>query len=452
MIFSVLSYVLYDVRHIWLPFFNKELIQQKVVTTLQQIINSSSSPSLTNNNNNIADEVSRSAVARLWHQWCPPHYRPVLIYTCGMAVWEFLGLTTIPVETAAGLIFPSYTTAVLTSLTGKLLGATTAFLLGRMALQQSIPKLAIIRNNPIFQILLSNNSNNNQLQRSNASSFRTAFCMKFSCFPEFIKNFGSSCISTITIWNFIAVTLLHGGFYTIIWTYLGYDTARHVADPNLLPNPFVPYIVATAMITGCVVTPLVMAWWIRDLQRHAAVAASSSSSSLLQLRPTILLTKVTQTTTPWIVKCQSSLQNLIPRPPPLDPLVLCYKSTLQYFYQQLSYLNAYLQMTSYQWHTQRIKGLQQQLKTTKLKLQQQQEQLHHQKQTIRRQQQQQHHQTAHGSVAVPTQPSVLHSHSQSSSKTTPSSSSTSFPLSLIRDRSLAELWMILLIVLFLLSS
>ena len=448
---SFLSYTLYEYRTIWLPLFNKEMIQQKVVSILQQIIPTSTNPN-NNNNNNI------------------PPFQSLLYYTCGMALWEFFGLSTIPVETAAGMIFPQYPVAVLTSLMGKVVGATIAFLLGRNYLQQSIQQHSMIQSNPIFQILLSNSTSSTSTStgtstgsitsttpsKSTSSSFRTALCMKFSCFPELIKNFGSSCISSISIWNFILVTLLHGGFYTMVWTYLGYDTAQHVADPTLSPNHYVPIIVATAMITGCVLTPLVMTWWIRHLQYHAALAKAEQAKS----RPLIVHLK-NQT---------------------IDPLVLRYNILRPQF-------EAMIAAVQYECQT-KMTLLQFVLHTTKYKLQQQillvqtifQLTMNKMIQQVRSSTSSTStssrippttttsktttaplHQptttTLTSSLRTKTVPVLLTTTNRPSkiitttaTPTEPPPSSTWCMVRFLNSRSLAEIWMILLLVLFLLSS
>ena len=64
-------------------------------------------------------------------------WRGVALYVCGMSVWELLGMSTIPVETAAGMVF-GFRVGFWASAGGKLLGACMGFILGRTLLQNFI--------------------------------------------------------------------------------------------------------------------------------------------------------------------------------------------------------------------------------------------------------------------------------------------------------------------------
>jgi hypothetical protein len=124
--------------------------------------------------------------------------------------------------------------------------------------------------------------------------------MKFSCFPEAVKNFGSgSLLPVMKMWMFVAATVVHhGGSYTALWTWLGVDTAQRlqysgssasnssssisvnlgsVTSNNMPMLPIMPMpanvplnvALVVAGVSGVVVSPLLMAWWLRTLKRQA---------------------------------------------------------------------------------------------------------------------------------------------------------------------------------------
>jgi len=185
------------------------------------------------------------------------------LYLLGMACWELLGLSTIPVETAAGMVFGWPIVGI--SLLGKLLGATVSFGLGRGVLAKwASDKLS---NQPTFQTVL-------QSSQAVHGPWTTAFLMKYSVLPEMIKNFGSALLTQITLPMFVTATVIHGGSFTCLWTWWGVETARRLETARLHPD-FIYRIptslrvtLVTAMIVGVVVSPALMAWWIRDMHDY----------------------------------------------------------------------------------------------------------------------------------------------------------------------------------------
>ncbi|GAX23835.1 hypothetical protein FisN_20Hh037 [Fistulifera solaris] len=240
---AALSLVLFQQRSFWLPLINKDLILQRTLELLEPL------------------QSNRLG-------W--------LYYSCGLALWEFCGLSTIPVETAAGMVLGWK--AVGASLLGKFTGAMLAFGIGRCWLYQHVATQ--LQHNEIFQLInraSSSGSAPSIVTTSSHSPFKsktttlhphspllTAFLMKFSCFPEMIKNFGSSLLPVIQWWMFAAATLIHGGTFTVLWTWLGHQTSTGSAGSSSTT-----IALSTAAFMGVVVTPLVMAWWIQDLKKWA---------------------------------------------------------------------------------------------------------------------------------------------------------------------------------------
>lgn len=222
---SLVLYGLFQTRGTWMTLFNKEKLQTTVVQTLENL-------------NDLPYMYSRS------------------FYTIAMAFWEALGMSTIPVETAAAMVFgPS---AFYWSGTGKLLGACLAFGLGRGALSAVVEKR------------LSSNSFLELVQTSTEENpLMVVILIKLSCFPETIKNFGSSILKPIQWWMFVLATAVHGGTFTALWTYLGVDTAARLKDAtgSLPPNQLLKTLLTLALINGIVVSPLSMAYWMRTLKQ-----------------------------------------------------------------------------------------------------------------------------------------------------------------------------------------
>ena len=231
-------YALFLQRHVWLPLVtNKQVLQDKTLSLLNQLKPSS-------------DDDHPAA-------WL----RSLAVYALGMASWELLGLTTIPVETGAGMVF-GFRSAAVSSLLGKLCGAGAAYALGRTVLQERVSAHPAFRESTLFPLLNSTDAD--------SPALRTAFLLKFSCFPELVKNLGSSLIPAVQPWMFVLATLVHGGTFTLVWTWLGVDTAARLANEALPPNRALQVTLGAAAVVGLVLTPLVMAWWVRDLHRQAA--------------------------------------------------------------------------------------------------------------------------------------------------------------------------------------
>lgn len=246
----VVSMLLFQQRAIWLPLVNKDLILQRTLGLLEPL------------------QSNRLG-------W--------LYYSMGLALWEFCGLSTIPVETAAGMVLGWK--AVGASLLGKFAGAMLAFGIGRCWLYQHIATQ--LQHNEIFQLINQASSSATSTTHSSSSEstttatgtlhphspLLTAFLMKFSCFPEMVKNFGSSLLPVIHWWMFATATLVHGGIFTALWTWLGQQSTTGAAATGSSTT----IALGIAAFMGLVVTPVVMGWWIRDLKRWAELNNDNTS-------------------------------------------------------------------------------------------------------------------------------------------------------------------------------
>lgn len=238
-------------RSVWIPLLDKQRIQEGTLNFLRQLQPSDPSAS---------------------------RFQPLLLYASGMAIWELAGLSTIPVETAAGMVFGWE--AALYSLLGKFTGAVVAFTMGRTLLAKHVTQM--LQRNELFQLVNAappshrgTGSGNSGMDNTHPHPpLLTAFLMKFSCFPEIVKNFGSSLLPVIAPWMFFLATLIHGGSFTLLWTWLGVDTAKQLeqaaAATATRTSGSLQGALLIAGIVGVIITPLVMAWWIRDLKRLQA--------------------------------------------------------------------------------------------------------------------------------------------------------------------------------------
>jgi len=222
------AFVMFFYRHLWLHLVDKDKIQQATLDLLHSL----QPPDATG-----------------------PSYSSLAIYAAGLSLWELVGLSTIPVETAAGMVF-GWHVAVF-SLVGKAVGACLAFCIGRYGLSRYVS--ASLESNSVFQLI-------NQSRAHPA--LLTALLMKFSLFPELIKNFGSSLLTIIQPWMFLVATSAHGGLFTLLWTWLGVDTASQL-ESGVASSGGLTGALLVAFAVGVIGTPLLMAWWVRELRKEA---------------------------------------------------------------------------------------------------------------------------------------------------------------------------------------
>ena len=221
---TAILYGLFHTRSTWMGLFNKEKLQATVVESLESL-------------NSFPYLYSRS------------------LYTSFMIVWECLGLPTVPVETAAGMVFGW--SAIYWSGIGKLLGAALAFGLGRGTLSSFVEKK--LAKNEFLGLVQASTEENPLL---------VVTLMKLSCFPETVKNFGSSILKPIKWWMFLLGTSIHGLTFTSLWTYFGVDAAARLRDTEglLPPDKRLKMLLTLALFNGAVISPLSMFYWIKTLQ------------------------------------------------------------------------------------------------------------------------------------------------------------------------------------------
>ena len=233
-------YGLWAYRATWMTFFNKEKLLAKTLEILHHL-------------NQQPKAVSYTT------------------YMLGMAVWEALGLSTIPVETASGMVFGW--TGLYLSAIGKLVGAVLAFCLARYGFLAAF-----------IQKKLSTNEVLKSLEDSaQAHPLGVTIMLKLSCFPETIKNYGAGLLFSIRLWMFAMATVVHGWTFSSLWTYLGVDTAKRLQDASIPVDRKLQFLLFLALINGILVSPLAMAIWLKSI-RATKTSASSPPTSKVPLR------------------------------------------------------------------------------------------------------------------------------------------------------------------------
>ena len=188
-------------------------------------------------------------------------------------LWEVCGLPTSVVETAAGMAF-GFRKAFLGSFIGKSCGSSLAFLLGRTVLSDRVrQKLEQVGGEPFGLI-------ERGVQHH---PIRSAFIVRYSVFPQIIKNFGISMTKPVSYPLFLLTIIVHGMPFSVLWAALGYDTSmrlraasqllRGEGDGNdviVVPKNYILNgLLIFVTIFGFVVSPALTGWWLADLRNEA---------------------------------------------------------------------------------------------------------------------------------------------------------------------------------------
>jgi uncharacterized membrane protein YdjX (TVP38/TMEM64 family) len=234
---ALTALLLYVKREAWQPWMDKERIQSETLRILSTLHGD--------------DDASK--------------VRPLVLYAIGMALWESVGLSTIPVETAAGMVFGWQ--AFYPSAIGKSCGATLAFYVGRTIMYQWVQR-------NLFSASPTESSDKTQLLSlltyNRHSPLATALLMKFSFFPEFIKNLGTAVLfsDTVGIRQFAAATAFHGSIFSLLWTWLGVETALELQGTHVEVSWLMRFLFPGALAVGMGLPFVLMGWWAHDLREE----------------------------------------------------------------------------------------------------------------------------------------------------------------------------------------
>jgi len=169
-------------------------------------------------------------------------------------------LPTSVVETAAGMAF-GFKNGLLCSFIGKTFGSIVAFSLGRSLCHSFVKKQ--LQNNELLGLMEKSVARN---------PIRSALVMRYSPFPQLIKNFGLSMMEPVTLSVFLAAIVVHGFPFSILWAALGDDSSMRLRademgetiDANWILNGTLVFVT----VFGFVISPLITGWWISDLKNE----------------------------------------------------------------------------------------------------------------------------------------------------------------------------------------
>ena len=132
--------------------------------------------------------------------------------------------------------------------------------------------------------------------------------MKFSIFPEFIKNVGTAVLFPAVQWYHVFITtIVHGGLFTTVWAAIGHEammelqqqttsttTTATATTPMISPPKWIYRIMIPSVLTLGMGLPVVtMAWWARQLrkeqhkqeqQQQAAATTTAAATTILSLK------------------------------------------------------------------------------------------------------------------------------------------------------------------------
>lgn len=182
----------------------------------------------------------------------------LFLYISGFLVWETCGLPTSVVETAAAMAF-GFKNGLICSFLGKTIGSVCAFTLGR-SLCQSLVKERL-GDNEVLKLL----------ERSVAKHpIRSAMIMRYSPFPQLIKNFGLSMTEPVTLPIFLLAIVVHGFPFSVLWAALGRDSSLRLRANEMGTKLDVNWALNGALlfvtVFGFVVSPLITGWWLTSMK------------------------------------------------------------------------------------------------------------------------------------------------------------------------------------------
>ncbi len=206
-------------------------------------------------------EKLRKNIIQTLNEVAEQGHRGLLTYTVGFCFWEVCGLPTSIVETAAGMAF-GFKQGLLGSFIGKTLGSITAFLLGRTLLSRVVQN--IMEENETLQLID---------QSVARHPVKSALIVRYSVFPQLIKNFGLSLTKPVSLPIFIAAIVIHGFPFSLLWAALGNDSLMRLRASEL-GEPMAANIVLNLSLVfvtffGFVVSPAVTGWWLADVRKES---------------------------------------------------------------------------------------------------------------------------------------------------------------------------------------
>ena len=99
---------------------------------------------------------------------------------------------------------------------------------------------------------------------------QSALIVRYSPFPQILKNFGLSVTKPVTYPIFVLAIVIHGFPFSLLWAALGHDSSMRLrasdAGEVLATNKVLNGLLVFVTFFGFVVSPLVTGWWLADLR------------------------------------------------------------------------------------------------------------------------------------------------------------------------------------------
>ena len=204
-------------------------------------------------------EKFRTSIIQTLNDVASQGNRGLLLYTIGFVFWECCGLPTSVVETAAGMAF-GFHKGLLGSFIGKTCGSILAFTLGRTLLSDVVGRK--MDENETFGLIQ---------EGVQKKPFQSALILRYSPFPQLIKNFALSITKPVTFPIFILAILIHGFPFSLLWAALGHDSSMRLRasemGESMTTNVVLNSILVFVTIFGFVVSPAITGWWLADLRK-----------------------------------------------------------------------------------------------------------------------------------------------------------------------------------------
>ena len=181
--------------------------------------------------------------------------RGLILYLVFLSLWAACGLTTLPVESSAGMAF-GWSKGLLLNAMGKLSGSLLAYGVGRLFLEEYVVS-TLEGKNEVFGLV----------QTAVAKKpYRTSVLVRFFPFPELVKNLGLSILPPVQLGVFLAATITHTLPFTLLWTWLGCDTFSHMRDASLAPNKALAAVLVAVTAFGVFGSPALAALFVRSMK------------------------------------------------------------------------------------------------------------------------------------------------------------------------------------------
>jgi len=176
-----------------------------------------------------------------------------MLFAALMFIITISGLPTTLFEIAAGFIFKWQ--VLLIAYPAKTIGCFSAFLIGRYfwydIIHSIISKYQYIH---AFESMLRKNE------------LRVTLLLRFIYGPQWIKNYGLSCLN-ISILNFSIATALVGFLYSLIFTFIGV-TSSSIADTVNGTGHYANPLLTSLLVLGCAAAIAGFVWIIIEVRKE----------------------------------------------------------------------------------------------------------------------------------------------------------------------------------------